>query len=396
MIFARRVLISSSLFHGLNDAATVAVPMVFPVLYAQRFIIRSYSQIGLLSNFGLLTTLLFQVVVVHLSRKTEYRHLLGASFVGISLTLFLIPLSSSFVLFFFLYLLFRAFDSFYHTVGMAWVARTHPLQAIDLAMGIQSGSGMFGVFLAFLTFGYLAQASGWQFPLRIWAGACFLLGLISLLLIRDLSFPRDDAGRLNMESWLKTARLIRRHIPGFLFGGASWAVTIYFAPSLLYHKFAIPMGKTGLFMAVWIGVGTMTTYLFGPISRRFGRNKAFKVGFAGASLSLLAIGLSPLPSISVIGLFVFGTFLFVIYPALQSAVGNMCPETSQPQAFSLVSNLQMLAGALVSLLSGFLSDRFGISSPFIVMGILGTSAFVLSCIVFNSDGRGKHKGATGV
>ncbi|OGD37051.1 MAG: hypothetical protein A2V45_10425 [Candidatus Aminicenantes bacterium RBG_19FT_COMBO_58_17] len=396
MTFARRILISSSLFHALNDAATVAVPMIFPILYAQQFIIRTYSQIGLLSNFGLLTTLLFQVLVVHLSQKMEYRFLLGVSFAGISLTLLLIPLSSSYFLLFLLYLLFRIFDSFYHTMGMAWVSRTHPRQAIDLAMGVQSGSGMFGVFLAFLTFGYLAQASSWQFPLRVWAGACFVLGLTSFLLIRDHPFPKDEAGRLDISSWLGTARLIRKHIPGFLFGGASWAVTIYFAPSLLYHKFAIPMGRIGLFMAVWIGIGTVTTYLFGPISRRFGRGKVFKVGFAGASLSLLLIGLSPRPGLAVAGLFVFGTFLFVIYPALQSFVGNTCPEVCQPQAFGLASNLQLLAGALVSLLSGFLSDRFGISAPFLVMGALGAAAFVLSAFVFDSADSVRQDGPAGI
>src|SRR4030066_1140284 len=142
MTFARRILISSSLFHALNDAATVAVPMIFPILYAQQFIIRTYSQIGLLSNFGLLTTLLFPVLVVHLSQKMEYRHLLVASFAGISLSLFLLPLSSGYSQFFFLYLLFRVFDSFYHTLGMACVSRTHPRRAIDQAMGIQRGSGM--------------------------------------------------------------------------------------------------------------------------------------------------------------------------------------------------------------------------------------------------------------
>jgi len=386
MVYARRILISSSLFHGLNDAATVAVPMVFPILYAQRFLITSYSQMGLLSNFGLLTTLLFQVLVVHLYPKTEYRYLLGASFLGISLMLFLIPFSSSYLLFFLFYLLFRVFDSFYHTVGMAWVSRTHPRQAIDHAMGVQSGSGMFGVFLAFLTFGYLAQTSGWQFPLRAWAGICFLLGLMSFLLIRRLHFPKDGDGRVNATSWLGTARLIRRYIPGLLFGGASWAVTIYFAPSLLYHKFAIPMGRTGLFMAVWIGIGTVMTYLFGPISRRLGRTKAFKAGFAGASLALLAIGLSPKPCFAVAGLFIFGIFLFVIFPALQSSIGNKCPEIYQSQAFSLASNLQMLAGAVITLLSGFLSDHFGISAPFLAMGILGLAAFGLSELVLDSAG----------
>jgi MFS family permease len=392
MVFARRVLISSSLFHGLNDAATVAVPMIFPVLYTKRFIIRSYSEIGLLSNFGLLTTLLFQVLVVHLSRKTEYRHLLVGSFVGISVSLFLIPFSTSYFHLISMYLLFRVFDSFYHTLGMAWVSRTHPNQAIDLAMGIQSGSGMFGVFLAFLSFGYLAQGSDWRLPLFVWSAVCFFFGLTSYLLVRGHHFPRGGAGRLDMNSWLETARLIRRSIPGFLFGGASWAVTIYFAPSLFNHKFAIPMGRTGLFMSVWIGIGTVTTYLFGSISRRFGRTRAFKVGFAGASLSLLVIGLSPFAGLAVLGLFVFGAFLFVIYPALQSGIGNTCPEADQPQAFSLASNLQMLAGALTSLASGFLSDRFGISAPFVAMGALGAAAFGLYVFASGPDRGDKRPG----
>jgi len=141
------------------------------------------------------------------------------------------------------------------------------------------------------------------------------------------------------------------------------------------------MARTGLFMAVWIGIGTVTTYLFGSISRRLGRGKAFKVGFAGASLSLLIIGLSPRSGIAALALFVFGIFLFLIFPSLQSFVGNTCPETRQPQAFSLVSNLQLLAGAVISLLAGFLSDRFGISSPFIVMGAVGSVAFILSSLV---------------
>ncbi len=73
MTTPKRLLISASLFHGLNDAATVAIPMVFPILYGQKAIIHRYSQIGLLSNFGLLTTLLFQVLIVHAARRLDYR-----------------------------------------------------------------------------------------------------------------------------------------------------------------------------------------------------------------------------------------------------------------------------------------------------------------------------------
>src|SRR5512136_104323 len=100
MNFQKRVLVSASLFHALNDSATVAVPMIFPLLYNQQFIIHDYTQIGVLSNFGLLVTFLFQFLLVHAGHRFDYRLMLALSFVGISLTLVLIPFSSSYALLF--------------------------------------------------------------------------------------------------------------------------------------------------------------------------------------------------------------------------------------------------------------------------------------------------------
>jgi MFS family permease len=374
MTFPRRVLISASLFHALNDSATVAIPMVFPLLYNQQFIIHDYTQIGLLSNFGLLTTFLFQILVVHFSHRFDYRSILASSFVGISLTLVLISFSSSYAFLFLLYLFFRVFGSFYHTLGLAWVSRTHPSHGIDLAMGIQSGSGNLGVFLAFISVGFLAQKFNWRLPLLAWSAICFLLGLVSFLLVKKLSFQTDDLGRLDFSSWHETVRKIRKHVIGFMFGGACWSVTIYFAPSLLNHKFNIPLGKTGLYLALWIGLGTVISYFFGHLSQKFGRSRIYKTGFIGASLSLLLLGASNKPLWAVLGLFLFGSFLFILYPALQSYVGNTVPPKSQHQAFSVVSNIQMISGAVISLLAGILSDRFGIASPFLVMGFLGLGA----------------------
>ncbi|MFZ2055429.1 MAG: MFS transporter [Candidatus Aminicenantales bacterium] len=380
MTTPRRLLISASLFHGLNDAATVAIPMVFPILYGQQTIIHRYSQIGLLSNFGLLTTLLFQILIVHAARRLDYRFVHAWSFLGISLSLVLIPLSSNYLLLFGLWLLFRVFVSFYHTLGMAWVARTHPRQGIDFAMGIQSGSGNLGVVLAFLSVGSLAQSFDWQTSLRAWAAVCFVLGAISFLLVRNMPFERDIENRIDLASWLQTIRRIRHVIIGFLFGGASWGMTVYFAPSLLHHKFDIPMGRTGFFLALWIGIGTFMTYLFGPLSLRFGRFRVYKLSFSGAALSLFVIGFAGRAGLAVLGLCAFGMFLFLIYPALQSFVGNAVPAHNQSQAFSFAANLSMVSGALISLLAGFMSDHFGISSPFLVLGGLGTVAFALSVL----------------
>jgi len=367
----KRVLFSASLFHFLNDASTVTVPMIFPLLYSQQFIIQKYSHIGILSYLGLMTTFIFQIIVANLSDKFEYKNWLLLSYLGICISLFLLTFASAFGVFLVVYLIFRTFTSFYHPVGVAWVSKTHPGHRVDFAMGVQSGTGNLGVFIAFISVGYLAQNFNWKLPVLVWALVGFSLGSASFISVRKTYTKSKQFSNPDFSSWMRTLKTIRVYILAFVFGGACWGTTVYFAPSLLHHKFDIPMGKTGLYLALWIGLGTVTNYLFGYFSKRWGRFKIALFGFFGSSLSLFFLGTATRPAQAIISILCFGTFLFLIYPAFNSFVGNVVPSKNQSQAFSITANTQVLTGAVVNLIAGFLSDKFGISSPFLLLGIMG-------------------------
>jgi MFS family permease len=375
-----KVLFSASLFHALNDAATVTVPMIFPLLYTQQFIIKKYFHIGILSNLGLLVTFLFQIIIANISGKVEHKLMLFFSYIGICVTLSLITLSSTFASLLFIYLIMRAFTSFYHSVGVAWVSKTYPSQGIDFAMGIQNGSGNLGVFLAFISCGYLAQSFNWKVPLFVWAGVALFLGSISFWAVRKTSTRGDEVHTPDFSSWMETLKNIKIYIPGFVFGGACWGTTVFYAPSLLNHRFQIPLGQTGLYLALWIGVGTVMTYFFGFLSRHLGRMKISVSAFIGATFFLFILGMAPVKELALVSLFFFGAFLFLVYPSFQSFVGDEVSPKNQTQAFSLAANVQMVSGAIVVLAAGFLSDKFGINSPFLLIGVLGAvvSVFYLS------------------
>jgi predicted MFS family arabinose efflux permease len=274
----------------------------------------------------------------------------------------------------------RIFNSFYHSIGIAWVSKTHPSKRIDFAMGIQSGSGNLGVLIAFVSSGFLAQSFGWKIPLYVWACAGFVLGSISFFAVRKVSTRSQEIFTPDFSSWMETLKNIKIYIPGFAFGGACWGTTVFFAPSLFNHRFEVPLGQTGLYLAAWIGIGTVMTYFFGFLSRRFGRLKLSLYAFSGATFFLFMLGFIPVRELALVSLFFFGAFLFLVYPGFQSFVGNEVPANNQAQAFSLSANVQMLSGALVVLIDGFLSDTFGINSPFVFIGILGilVSLFYLS------------------
>jgi len=368
----KRILFSASLFHGINDASTVTIPMIFPLLYSQQLIITQYSQIGILANLGLLTTMVFQIVVVNYANRIEYKFILLFSLLGIACMLGLITTATSFLTLLAMYLLLRAFMSFYHPLGITMVSKAHPDQGLDFAMGVQSGSGNLGVFMAFISVGYLAQRLGWKMPLYVWGAIAFVFALICYAVARKATLLHRDLKKPDIQLWSQTIRDLRRWIPGFIFGGACWGTTVYYAPSLLNHRYHVSLGKVGVYLALWIALGTVMPYLFGYLSRRVGRAKICLLGLSGATVLVFFLGIAPSQATAVMLLLFFGSFLFLIYPALQSYVGSQTPPRNQAVAFSLVANIQMLAGAVVNLVAGVLSDQLGINYPFIFLAFLGT------------------------
>jgi MFS family permease len=374
----KKILLSASLFHALTDAASVITPMIFPILYNQQSLITSYSQIGFLFNLGLLMTLIVQFLVVRLSFRHEYRLLMLGSGLGICASLVLMPFAKTFAALAFFFILLRIFTSFYHPIVIAWVSKSQAGsgQELDDAMGIQSGSGNMGVVLAFLTVGFLAQRWNWKVPFFAWGIFGIFLGTLGWLALRGVSSRSDERPALSAASWLRSLASIKQYMPGFFFGGMGWSVAVYFGPSLLNHKFQIPMGRTGLYLALWIGLGTVTGYGYGVWSRRFGRKKVFLLSLGGAVVSLLLIGFAQHKAAAVSGLLAFGGFLLMTYPSLHTFVGSTVRNEDQTQAFSWVSNIQLISGALVSLASGFLSDLIGIHFPFILAGVLSLAVFL--------------------
>ncbi|MBN1940230.1 MAG: MFS transporter [Candidatus Aminicenantes bacterium] len=375
----KRILISASFFHALTDASTVVIPTVFPILYNQGFLITRYSQIGLLSNLGLLATLLVQFAVVRMSYRRDYRLFLAASGLGICAALALTPFSKTFGALLLLFIGLRLAASVYHPLVISWISKVNSgsERGLDTAMGIQSGSGNVGVMLAYLTVGFLAQRFSWTTPLFVWAGAGLVLAGLGLLFLRGVPAVNDEIRpQREMRSWWHSLVAVKRFIPGFFFGGMGWSVIVFYAPSLLNHRFGIPMGRAGLYLALWMGIGTVTGYSFGWFSRRFGRKNIFLTTLGGSAVCLLVLGLSPARFPAVAALLVYGGLLLMTYPALHTFVGTTVRPGGQTRAFSWVSNIQILSGAVVSLIAGFLSDAVGIHVPFIFTAVLTLVIFL--------------------
>ena len=376
----RRILGAVSLHHATNDASVVALPTIFPLLYSQGVLIKRYSDIGTLMLVGLFIAVLSQIFIGHHVKGRHYRYFLALDALIVGVSLILMPLSHNYAMLLLFFIGVRLGTSIYHPVGISWISKTFSNSGIDRAMGFQSAFGDIGVLAAFASTGFLTDRFGWQAPLVMWGCVNIIVMATGLSISRGTSdrvAPDDEHEQV---SWRETICGIRYFIPMLLLGGLAWGVTLGYAPSLLNHKLGISMRYTGIILGAWMAAGALASLSYGRISAMIGRPRTIMIAYAMTIVIALTIGLSNDTALTVTAFILYGMSLFIIYPAILSYVGSSVSAKNRTATFSAVSNFQILGNSIFAFVAGFLSDAFGIHTPFLLLG--GATCLVVVYLAF--------------
>jgi FSR family fosmidomycin resistance protein-like MFS transporter len=363
----RRVLSTVVLHHLCNDASVVALPAIFPILYREGLLIRRYSDIGTTILIGLGVAVLFQLIIGHNVKRRHYRCCLALDALTVGISLLLMTLSHNYFMLVIFFVGVRIGTSVYHPVGISWISGTFTGRNLDRAMGIQSAFGDIGVLAAFISTGFLAQYFGWRIPLLLWGIINLAAVGVGLSISRGTSEParaQTDEGRV---SWLETIGRLRAFMPVIILGGMAWGVTLGYAPSLFNHKFGISMSGTGIILSCWMAAGTVSSFLYGKISDLLGRHLTITIAYIIIVITTLTLGLSGSTYLTITAFILYGVALFVTYPAILSFVGSTIDGRNRTAAFSLVATIQILGNSAFAFISGFLSDAYGINTPFLLL-----------------------------
>ncbi len=376
----RRIISTVVLHHLCNDASVVALPAIFPLLYSEGQLIRRYSDIGTTLLIGLGVAVVFQLVIGHNVKRRHYRCCLALDALTVGVSLLLMTFARNYIMLVLFFVGVRIGTSIYHPVGISWISSTFTGRKLDRAMGIQSAFGDIGVLAAFVSTGFLAQYYGWRTPLLLW-------GVINLAAVgAGLTISRGtdeqpaeqaDEGRV---SWLETIGKLRAFIPIIILGGMAWGVTLGYAPSLFNHKLGISMSGTGIVLSCWMAAGTIASFSYGRISDLLGRHMTITIAYIVVVITTLTLGLSGNAILTIAAFVVYGMALFVTYPAILSFVGSTIDGRNRTAAFSLVATIQILGNSSFSFISGFLSDAFGINTPFLLLS--GATLLSVAYITF--------------
>lgn len=367
-----RLLRVISFHHACNDGTLMALIALVPILKEE--MILSWYEVGLL-GFGLVITVVIQYAVGRFADRVFSRNLLeiGALLMGASFLLLLFV--NDFTGLFLAVISLRIGAAFYHPVGTSWITREYAGKYVETALGIQSGVGNFGVIIALGTSGFLGDLFTWKAPCLLWAGLNFSAVLLGLALIKEDGMKAQVAKEsVRVPSKNTLSKMLFLVVP-IVAGGALYQVTSTFGPARLTDGADWSAGSADLIFAMWIGIGTITSYYFGAISYRFGKTRLLLAGYIVSAIAavILAFALDWLVIAPV--LLVYGGFLFVTYPALFSVINDVTDESERGTAFGLLFGFQLGGGAVVVYICGIVADI--LNNPdyaFVIVAILAAAS----------------------
>lgn len=380
----KRILSAISMYHALNDGVIVVIPLLIPI-YKVLFDL-SYTQIGFLTGGGLVITLFAQLMIGRFSNNRNSGALLLIGVALTSISLILLTLAWNFISLILLIFVLRFAASFYHPVGIGWVSRTFRKDRLDWAMGIQSGFGDLGAFIAVITTLYLVELNNLNLPLYIWSLASIVCLLAGFVATHDIKFEDESTkDRKNLKEELKEAKQflmrIKLLLPPFILSGVAWSITMNYLPLLLNERTDLTLPVIGLLIAVWLGTGTIISFSYGKIYSLIGRQNAIILSYLLIGVVGLSLAYFTNIWIILIMMILLGISTFITYPALFSFVSHVMKENSEGKSFGYIFSIQLVGGILLLIISGIFSDLLGIWIPFFILGVFGL--IVTAILVFN-------------
>lgn len=370
----KRLLWVISYHHACNDGTLMALVALLPILFVELSI--SYYEVGLL-GFGLVITVAVQLAVGRIADRAFSRYLLEIGAALMALSFILLLFVQDFVQLFVAVIAMRVGASFYHPVGISWITREYRGGDLDEALGVQSGIGNLGVIVAMASSGFLGEAFGWKTPCLLWAGMNLAAIVAGLYISRGHGGAHQASAEREptaiRQTFLKMAALT---LP-IATGGALYQVTSYFGPVNLTTVHGWSAGSADLLFAVWIAVGTLTSYYYGRLRGAFGRCHLMKMGYGVSAAAAVALFFYADWQVTLPILIVFGALLFLTYPALFAVVTDATHESERGTAFGILFGFQLGGGAAVVYLTGLVADITGEPSwGFVIVAVMAVLSLV--------------------
>ena len=388
---ARRQLYLVSQNHFVNDGSVYLLSSLFPVVVVLFGL--SGRQLGVIVGGGYLVSVVGQLLVGRYSEGRRPKDMLtaGIAIVAVSVTSFIF--ASGFYSLLISVVALRVGSSFYHPVGVSAVSSIYGGPELDSAMGFQSAFGNLGILAVFLASAPIYVAFGWQAAFATFGAIGAIV--ISLTLSFFGTFKKVQTGTAGAEGSGTTQA---SGVPAFFLStmflsGGAYAVVLNFS-NLFLQQGGTGVVSADAIVAVWVASAFIGAMLVGRHTAKVERSLLLAAAYAISTVTaVLVVAAQHNIAVETAVLAANGFALSSTYPITYSLLSGHIsgkPETGG-RAFGAIFSAQTVGGAVLGLLSGYISDAFGLSVAFLLVACLLLLGGVLS--VSWSRRRRKRRGS---
>lgn len=383
----QRQLYGLSIFHAVNDGSLAVFLAVLPVMRVALGL--SFVEIGTILSAGILATVVMQLVFGHIADMGQSRHVLTGGFISVALVDLMFVKGGSYAQVLLLYVLFRAAAGVYHPVSFATIFRTASNRST--ALGFQSAFGDGSIAFGMLSMGFVAESFGWQTPFLIW-GIVALVGFAAFVLLmrtrkseserRAPEVEPDRSDYSDHESGITRGMIILQLSTALV----TCLFTIFssYIPLFLNVNLQLSPGVSSLVVALWLGVGVVSSFNAGGWVSAFGTERKTARACFGLTTILLAAGTvvafgEGLWTVALAFLVMSGVTFFPVFPVMYGVVGGAAPKNRLGLAYATNLSLSLIAGSVASYGIGYLASIYTLT---IVLPILLILSVVASLVAF--------------
>jgi FSR family fosmidomycin resistance protein-like MFS transporter len=373
---SNRILYIVSMNHAVNDGSVYLLSSLFPIVTSLFGL--SVLQVGVLVAIGYLVNVVSQPLIGRYSEGKDPKKLLALGMSIISLSVVSFVLATDFLFLLVSVVLLRVGSSFFHPVGFAAVSNAYEGPKLERAMGFQTSFGYVGILLVFLAAVPVYLAVGWKATFLIFAifgvlDAAVTLGMFGA----PASVGHEKVDENSADNSPKSGRG-RLGIPFFFvattfIGAGSYAVVINFANIFLKNQTHLDVFGANIIVSAWIAsafLGSISTGMWAKILRR---SLLLSFSYFISAITILAFALlSASLSLVILTLLLNGFFISATFPLTYVELSkHLRAEAHRSgQSFGIIFSANTIGSSILGLLTGYLSQAFGLTLAFETIGFL--------------------------
>jgi len=257
---------------------------------------------------------------------------------------------------------------------------SYPKGQVVRATSMATALSAVGMTVASAAGGQLAQVAGERPP--------FVVGIVlgvftALLLVRVVEPPAATSQPMSLGTLLAVGRtrlLLVVSVLGLLNQYISWAMTQGFVP-IYASDLGASKAELGILMSVWQATYAVVSLFGALIAARLGTRWTVALGMALTTVATLLTPMTHSLVPLIVLRFVHGAGVGVVTPVLMAGVVFAVPEAKRGAAMGFYQSIYAIGMVAGPAISGVFGDALGLSTTFVITGLIGLVATVLAIVL---------------